>query len=44
MLIKLLEKAAFLINVHCIKPSEQDKARLCNKMAKKLKRKRGETK
>lgn len=37
-LIRLLEKSAELIDKYCQKPCEQDKARQCRKMSKKLKR------
>lgn len=37
-LIRLLNKSAELIDKYCQKPCEQDKARQCKKMSKKLKR------
>ena len=41
-LIRLLEKSAGLIDKYCKKPCEQDKARLCRKMSRKLKSKYNE--
>lgn len=38
-IIRLLDKSAELIDKYCIKPCEQDKARLCRKLSKKLKNK-----
>lgn len=38
-LIRLLDKSAELIDKYCMKPCEQDKARLLRKMSKKLKQK-----
>lgn len=38
-LIRLLDKSAELIDKHCKKPCEQDKARQLRKMSKKLKNK-----
>lgn len=38
-IISLLDKSAELIDRHCKKPAEQDKARQCRKMSKKLKKK-----
>lgn len=38
-LIRLLDKSAELIDKYCKKPCEQDKARQCRKMSKKLKKK-----
>ena len=38
-IIRLLDKSADLIDKYCKKPCEQDKARLCRKMSKKLKKK-----
>ena len=38
-LIRLLDSCAGLIDKHCKKPCEQDKARLCKKMSKKLNKK-----
>lgn len=38
-LIRLLESCAELIDRYCKKPAEQDKARQCRKMSKKLKKK-----
>ena len=38
-LIRLLDNSAELIDKHCQKPCEQDKARQCRKMSKKLKKK-----
>lgn len=38
ILIRLLDKSAELIDKHCKKPCELDKARQCRKMSKKLKR------
>lgn len=38
-LIRLLDKSADLIDKHCQKPCEQDKARQCRKMSRKLKNK-----
>lgn len=38
-LIRLLESCAGLIDKYCPKPCEQDKARQCRKMSKKLKNK-----
>lgn len=35
-LIRLLDKSAELIDKYCKKPCEQDKARQCRKMSKKL--------
>lgn len=40
-LIRLLDNSAELIDKHCQKTSEQDKARQCRKMSKKLKKKIG---
>jgi hypothetical protein len=40
-LIRLLDNSAELIDKHCQKPCEQDKARQCRKMSKKLKKKIG---
>lgn len=37
-IISLLDKSAELIDRHCKKPAEQDKARQCRKMSKKLKK------
>jgi|GEM_PF-1983202 hypothetical protein len=37
-LIRLLDNSAELIDKHCQKTSEQDKARQCRKMSKKLKK------
>jgi hypothetical protein len=37
-LIRLLDNSAELIDKHCQKPCEQDKARQCRKMSKKLKK------
>lgn len=38
-IIRLLDKSAELIDKYCQKPCEQDKARQCRKMSKKLKNK-----
>lgn len=38
-LVRLLERSAELIDKYCSKPCEQDKARQCRKMSKKLKKK-----
>lgn len=38
-LIRLLESCAGLIDKYCPKPCEQDKARQCRKMSKKLSKK-----
>ena len=38
-IIRLLDKSADLIDKYCKKPCEQDKARLCRKMSKKLNKK-----
>lgn len=35
-IIRLLDKSAELIDKYCQKPCEQDKARQCRKMSKKL--------
>lgn len=40
-LVRLLDNSAELIDKHCQKPCEQDKARQCRKMSKKLKKKIG---
>lgn len=37
-LVRLLDNSAELIDKHCQKPCEQDKARQCRKMSKKLKK------
>ncbi len=39
LLIRLLDKSAELIDIHCTKPCDKDKARQCRKMSKKLKKK-----
>lgn len=38
-LIRLLDSCAGLIDKHCNKPCDLDKARQCRKMSKKLKKK-----
>lgn len=37
---RLLYQSATIIERYCVKPCELDKARLCRKMIKKLKRKK----
>ena len=37
--IKLLEQSASLIDKHCSKPCELDKARQCKRLAKKFRKK-----